>query len=72
MNVILLAPVWLQMTHLLVAEIFWILLVLASADQLLASHRSGAPLSQKASAGISWNFGCEDAGHINRGGRHSL
>jgi len=72
MNVILLAPVWLQMTHLLVAEIFWILLVLASADQLLASHRSGAPLSQKASAGISWNFGLKDAGHINRGGRHSL
>jgi len=24
MNVILLAPVWLQMTHLLVAEILWI------------------------------------------------
>jgi heme A synthase len=34
MNVILLAPVWLQMTHLLVAELFWILLVLASAELL--------------------------------------
>jgi len=40
-NVVLLAPVWLQMTHLLVAEIFWILLVLASADQLFAAHPSG-------------------------------
>jgi heme a synthase len=47
MNVILLAPVWLQMTHLLVAEIFWILLVLASADQLSATHHSGVPLSRK-------------------------
>ena len=36
MNVILLAPVWLQMTHLLVAEVFWILIVLASADLLFA------------------------------------
>jgi cytochrome c oxidase assembly protein subunit 15 len=34
LNVILLAPIWLQMTHLLVAEIFWILLVLASSEQL--------------------------------------
>jgi cytochrome c oxidase assembly protein subunit 15 len=37
-NVILLAPVWLQVTHLLVAEMFWILFVLASADQLFANH----------------------------------
>ena len=40
-NVILLAPIWLQMTHLLVAEIFWILLVLASAELLLSSNRGG-------------------------------
>jgi cytochrome c oxidase assembly protein subunit 15 len=32
MNVILLAPVWLQMVHLLVADLFWICLVLASAE----------------------------------------
>jgi len=50
MNVILLAPVWLQLTHLLVAEVFWILLVLASADQLFATHDSSAPLSQTKSA----------------------
>ena len=38
MNVILLAPVWLQMAHLVVAELFWILLVLASADLLLEAR----------------------------------
>jgi len=44
LNVLLLAPVWLQLTHLLVAEIVWILLVLASAD-LLENSRS--PLSPR-------------------------
>jgi cytochrome c oxidase assembly protein subunit 15 len=39
MNVILLAPLWLQMTHLLVAEMFWILLVLASTDLLFGPRR---------------------------------
>lgn len=39
-NVVLLAPVWLQIVHLFVAELFWILLVLASADLLLASQES--------------------------------
>lgn len=34
MNVILLAPVWLQIVHLLVADLFWVLLVLASANLL--------------------------------------
>ena len=34
LNVFLLAPVWLQLVHLLGAEIFWILLVAASADAL--------------------------------------
>ena len=43
LNVLLLAPVWLQLTHLLVAEILWILLVLASAN-LLANSRS--PISR--------------------------
>jgi heme a synthase len=31
-NVLFLAPVWLQITHLFVADVLWILLVLASAD----------------------------------------
>jgi heme a synthase len=72
MNVILLAPVWLQMTHLLVAEIFWILLVLASADQLLATQHSGVPLSRKESTAANWSLGFKTADHISRGGGHSL
>jgi cytochrome c oxidase assembly protein subunit 15 len=39
LNVMLLAPVWLQITHLLVADLFWIFLVLASAD--LLSEKEG-------------------------------
>jgi heme A synthase len=35
LNVLLLAPLWLQLIHLLVAELFWILVVLASANLLL-------------------------------------
>jgi len=72
MNVMLLTPVWLQMTHLLVAEIFWILLVLASADQLFATRHSGLPLSRKESTGPNWSLGFKTADHSNRGGGHSL
>jgi len=68
MNVILLAPMWLQMTHLLVAEIFWILLVLASADQLYAAHASGVPLFRMESTTANWSLGFKTAGHISRGG----
>jgi cytochrome c oxidase assembly protein subunit 15 len=35
MNVLLLAPVWLQIAHLFAADVLWILLVLASADLVL-------------------------------------
>jgi len=38
MNVILLAPVWLQIVHLLIADLFWIGLVFASADLLLETR----------------------------------
>jgi hypothetical protein len=38
-NVILLAPVWLQMTHLLVAKMFWLFLVLASTNLLFGPSR---------------------------------
>jgi cytochrome c oxidase assembly protein subunit 15 len=72
MNVILLTPVWLQMAHLLVAEMFWILLVLASADQLFATRHSGLALSRKKSTGPNWSLGCKTADYINRGGGHSL
>ena len=41
-NVSLLAPVWLQIAHLFVADALWILLVLASADLVLeAAKESG-------------------------------
>ncbi|HKD85818.1 MAG TPA: COX15/CtaA family protein [Terriglobales bacterium] len=35
LNVLLLTPVWLQILHLFVGDVFWIALVLASADLLL-------------------------------------
>jgi len=47
-NVLLLAPVWLQLVHLFVADMFWISLVLASADLLLEDasvHRLTLDLS---------------------------
>jgi heme a synthase len=40
LNVLLLAPVWLQILHLFVADVFWVLLVLVSADLILVSARS--------------------------------
>jgi cytochrome c oxidase assembly protein subunit 15 len=68
MNVILLAPIWLQMTHLLVAEIFWILLVLASADQLFATHHAGVPLSRRESTAANWSLAFNTTDHISRPG----
>ncbi|HYG08540.1 MAG TPA: COX15/CtaA family protein [Pyrinomonadaceae bacterium] len=38
LNVLLLAPVWLQLTHLLLADLFWIALVLNSAAALAPEH----------------------------------
>ncbi len=68
MNVLLLAPVWLQMTHLVVAEIFWILLVLASADQLFVTHHSGVPRSRKKSTGVHWSLAFNTTDPISRRG----
>jgi heme A synthase len=34
-NVLFLAPVWLQIAHLFVADVLWVLLVVASADLVL-------------------------------------
>lgn len=42
MNVLLLAPVWLQILHLCIADLLWIVLVLASADLLLESADTAA------------------------------
>jgi len=40
-NVLLLAPVWIQIAHLFVADALWILLVLASADLVLETTKEG-------------------------------
>lgn len=72
MNVILLAPVWLELAHLLVAEVFWILLVLASADNLLATRHSDVPLFRKESRTANWSFAFNTTDHISRRGEHSL
>ena len=37
LNVMLLVPVWLQIVHLLVAELFWVMVVLASATLLFSA-----------------------------------
>lgn len=57
MNVILLTPVWLQMTHLFVAELVWILLVLASADLLFGSQHFSTSLVREEPSGAPWGFG---------------
>jgi len=72
MNVMLLAPVWLQMTHLVVAEVFWILLVLASADQLFANRHSNVPLFRMESTAAYWSRDFQTANHMSRGGGHPL
>jgi cytochrome c oxidase assembly protein subunit 15 len=43
LNIVLLAPVWLQLTHLFVADLFWIFVVLASADFLLEVRKPQKP-----------------------------
>ena len=40
LNVVLLVPIWLQILHLLVGDVFWIALVLASAELLLVNNRT--------------------------------
>jgi len=57
MNVILLAPVWLQMTHLLVAELVWILLVLASAELLFGNQHFSTSLVREEPSDVPWGFG---------------
>jgi hypothetical protein len=46
--------------------------VLASADRLFASHRSGVPLSRNRSVGVGQSFSFRGTGHISRSGGHSL
>ena len=42
-NVLLLAPVWMQMVHLLVADVLWVSVVLLSAASLRAPAPAGVP-----------------------------
>jgi hypothetical protein len=64
MNVILLAPLWLQITHLFVAELFWVLLVLASADLLLAEQHSSVLYPQKEPSKGTWALGLKSTMRI--------
>lgn len=45
-NVTMLAPVWLQLTHLLIADLFWIALVLVSAAALSDESPQEAPATR--------------------------
>jgi cytochrome c oxidase assembly protein subunit 15 len=67
-NVFLLAPIWMQMTHLLVAELFWIVLVLASADEVFAPHPSSVPLAQMNSPSAIENLAFNTSDPISRQG----
>jgi cytochrome c oxidase assembly protein subunit 15 len=49
-NVLLLAPVWVQIAHLFVADALWILLVLASADLVLEPAVTSLPCALASAA----------------------
>lgn len=55
-NVTLLAPIWLQLSHLLVAEVFWIVFVVGSAEMLFASRHSAAPAVGTGAGEVSRSF----------------
>lgn len=46
LNVLLLAPVWLQLTHLLLADLFWIALTLSAASALAQTDAATETLEQ--------------------------
>jgi heme A synthase len=48
LNITLLAPVWMQLTHLLVADLFWIALVLTSAAALSDAREEREAAAQSA------------------------
>jgi len=61
LNVLLLAPVWLQILHLLVADTIWISLVLASAAVVLECPDARTWCVPEASHGISGSMGSHGA-----------
>jgi len=56
LNVLLLAPVWLQMVHLLIAELLWVLVVLASANLLFATVDCNSAGQNCAAASCSLSY----------------
>ena len=52
LNVMLLAPIWMQLVHLLVADVLWIALVLLGATALAYSSPGTAP-PRMASPGLT-------------------
>lgn len=61
LNVTLLAPVWLQLTHLLLADLFWIALVLTSTAALAAAP-TGEPRTDEATLRNARREGASGAG----------
>jgi heme A synthase len=53
-NISLLAPMWMQMIHLLIADLVWIALVLLLLETVRADWRT-APLTEERPAGVSCN-----------------
>jgi heme A synthase len=51
-NVILMAPVWLQMVHLLLADLLWITFVLFSATELAIPLDQAVPVEQPPAGGV--------------------
>jgi heme A synthase len=49
-NLALLAPVWMQIVHLLLADVVWIALVTVAAEALLASEPAPLELAESAGA----------------------
>lgn len=50
LNLLLLAPVWLQMIHLLLADLVWIALILLSASVLVRPEPATAPAARRRAA----------------------
>jgi heme A synthase len=52
-NLVLLAPIWMQLTHLLLADVVWVTLVLLSAASLAAREASSPVVEPTQPAGYA-------------------
>ena len=50
-NVALLAPVWMQLVHLLLADLTWVAIVLLSAAALAVPQRAETPVVERVPGG---------------------